>query len=118
MRAAAISLPAALAIAFAPAHAQRRAYEAHGFEPTWHLTIDRGRILFESGEGPPISVSAPRGARAGNSRRYVTRRIIVRVIRRECEDEATRVYADTVTIQAHGLRFEGCGGRILREPAD
>jgi uncharacterized membrane protein len=118
VRAATLALPAALAIAVAPTHAQRRAYEAHGFEPPWHLTIDRGRIVFESGEGPRISVPAPRGVRAGNFHRYVTRRIIVRVTRRECEDEGERVYADTVAVQAHGLRFEGCGGAVVREPAD
>lgn len=109
---------AAAVLPTASGQAQRRSYEAHGFEPTWHLTVGRGRIIFEGADQPTINVAMPVRESAVNGHRYVTRQIVVRVVRRQCEDEATRVYADTVTVQAHGNRFEGCGGRILREVAD
>lgn len=106
---AAASLVAVAALA-TPLDAQRRSYEANGFEPVWHLSIGRGRIVFESGEGPRIDVAMPVRESAVNGHRYVTRQIVVRVVRRECEDESARVYADTVTVQVQGRRFEGCGG--------
>lgn len=102
----------------APAQAQRRTYEAHGFEPTWHLSVNRGRIVFESGEGSQVSVLAPAREPFANGYRYVTSRIVVRVERRECEDDSARVYADTVTVYANGRRFLGCGGTVVREPAE
>ena len=117
MRAARLLLLTA-AFAAAPAQAQRRTYEANGFEPVWHLTIGRGRIVFEGGEGPTINVRTPVRESAVNGHRYVTRELSVRVVRRPCEDEATRVYADTVTVLAHNNRFEGCGGAVLRDVAD
>jgi len=108
----------AAALPAVPAQAQRRTYEAHGFEPTWHLTVSRGRIVFESGEGSQISVLAPAREPFATGYRYVTSRIVVRIERRECEDDSARVYADTVTVYANGRRFLGCGGAVLREPAD
>lgn len=113
-----LAAAATAAIAASPAQSQRRPYEAHGFEPTWHLTVSRGRIVFDGGEGSRVSIMAPAREPFANGYRYVTSRITVRVERRECEDDSARVYADTVTVYANGRRFLGCGGAVVREPAD
>jgi heat shock protein HslJ len=90
--------------------AQTPNYEASGFEPGWRLVIGGGRMTLEWTEGPPVSVRTPRRRAEANGYRYVTRRFIVRVVHEPCEDEAERIYADTVTVFAGDLRFEGCGG--------
>lgn len=88
-------------------------YEASGFEPGWHLRIGNGRMVLDWQEGPPVSVPTPGRRAEANGYRYVTRRMTVRVAHRPCEDEAARVHADTVTVYAGDLRFEGCGGAVL-----
>ena len=90
--------------------AQAPDYEASGFEPGWRLVIGGGRMTLEWTEGPPLSVRTPRRRAEANGYRYATRRFTVRVVHEPCEDEAERVYADTVTVFAGDLRFEGCGG--------
>jgi heat shock protein HslJ len=88
-------------------------YRASGFEPGWLLTIEGRWMVFEGGEGPPISVRIPRRRAAANGYRYVTRRMTVEVLHEPCGDEAERVYADTVTVVARNYRFMGCGGEEL-----
>jgi len=109
------ALAALLLTAAAPAVAQPAApYRAIGTEPFWSVTFERGRIVYEDPEGRRISVRAPRARPSFNGRRYVTRRLTLDIIRRECSDGMSdRRYADTVRVRVDGRSLEGCGGRIL-----
>jgi len=96
--------------------AQAPGYKASGFEPGWRLTIGGGRMELDWQEGPPLSVRTPRRRALPNGYRYATRRLTVRIVHEPCEDEAERIYADTVTVFAGDLRFEGCGGEEQLPP--
>jgi len=97
--------------------AQAPDYEASGFEPGWRLFIGQGRMTLDYTEAPPLSVRLPRRRALANGYRYATRRLTVRVVHEPCEDEAERIYPDTVTVFAGDLRFEGCGGEAPPPPS-
>jgi hypothetical protein len=39
----------------------------------------------------------------------------VAILRRDCELDDERTYADTVTVTAGARTVHGCGGRVVRE---
>ncbi|WP_165357404.1 META domain-containing protein [Sphingosinicella sp. CPCC 101087] len=89
-------------------------YRALGTEPFWAVTIAEGRMTWESPDGAPVSVAAPSPEPTPNGRRYVTDRLTLDIVRRECSDGMSdRRYADTVTARLDGRTFNGCGGEIL-----
>ena len=98
--------------------AQTPDYEATGFEPGWRLVIGNGRMTLEWMEGPPRSVRLPRRRAQPNGYVYASRRFTVRVVHEPCEDEAERVYADTVTISVDDGVVQGCGGEEQRPTVD
>ena len=91
-------------------------YEAGGFEPSWDLRIDRGRLIYDSGTGEPvINIPLPRRQAVRNGYRYVSRHLTVDVRHVRCDAYNGRTFADTVR---PSLAVEaGCGGRAI-PPAD
>lgn len=107
---------AAILLISVTALAQSGAYRANGGEPFWSLEIAGGRMTY-SRDGEEISVPAPRLRTGADGRiRYVTRRLVVEIRPEPCEDEAERVYDDTVRVTANGVTVEGCGG--AEQPPD
>lgn len=97
-------------LALIAALAQPDAYRASGSEPFWSLEIAAGRMTYR-GDGREISVPAPAlRPTADDGIRYVTRRLVVEIRMEPCEDEAARVYEDSVRVTADGVTVEGCGG--------
>ncbi len=104
---------AAAAAAQGPAPAP--AYAASGSEPFWRLEIRGGRMTFSPNDGSAGAMVAalPRRQPVRGGYRLVTRRYTVQVRHRVCEDEAERVYRDTVTVTLRGQAYRGCGGTLL-----
>lgn len=94
--------------------AQAPDYEAGGMEPrSWYFAIGGDRITLQWTGGWPVSARLPRRSALPNGYLYSTSRLTVLVEHRQCEDEVGRAQADTVTVFAGELRFEGCGGGFL-----
>ena len=88
-------------------------YRALGTEPFWSVTIDNGRMIYESPEGG-FAVRAPASRETGDGRIYRTRRITLHTWLAECSDGMSdRRYAETVRATVDGRALEGCGGAIL-----
>jgi len=85
-------------------------YRALGNEPFWSVTIEGGRMTYETPEGG-FFVLAPRPQETGGGRTYQTRRITLHVWHRECSDGMSdRRYAETVRAVVDGRELRGCGG--------
>lgn len=89
-------------------------YEAGGFEPTWSLVIENGRLTYDPGlaDVPPTSAPLPRRQPLRNGYRYVvSRQLTVTVRHVRCDAYAGRTFADTVYVT--GVAEGGCGGRPI-----
>lgn len=107
---------APILLASIAALAQSGAYRASGSEPFWSLEIAAGRMTYR-GDGREISVPAPElETTADGRRRYVARDLVVELSMGPCEDEAARVYEDSVRVTANGVTVAGCGG--AEQPPD
>lgn len=101
---------APILLALIAAVAQSGAYRASGSEPFWSLEIADGRMTYRR-DGETISVRALRvRPSADGFIRFATRRLVVEIRPEPCEDEAARVYEDSVRVTANGDTVEGCGG--------
>jgi heat shock protein HslJ len=104
-------LAAAATIGAAPARPSAPAprYEAGGFEPSWWLVIEHGRLIYDPRTGEPvINVPLPRRQMIRNGYRYVTQELTVTVRHVRCDSYDGRTFADTVR---PSLAVEdGCGG--------
>lgn len=108
---------AAATIGAAPARNDAPArYRAGGFEPTWSLVIEGGRMTFNSGaeDDPPVSVPLPRRRPVRNGYRYVSRAFTVDVRHVRCDAYNGQTYADTVRVSL--AVEEGCGGIAIPPP--
>ena len=116
-------LAAAATVGAAPAHRARQAsvpeprYEAGGFEPTWSLVIEHGRLTYDPGFGGEgrISMPVPRRQPVRNGYRYETRELRIDVRHVRCQSYPGRLFADTVTVS--GVAEPGCGGRPVAPPS-
>ena len=95
----------------APVAGSEVAYRAVGTEPFWSVTIQDGRMNYDSAEGTRFSVPAPAPRTSFNGHRYETARLTVDVTHGQCSDGMSdRVYPDTVSVIADGRALRGCGG--------
>lgn len=94
-------------------------YLALGTDTAWALEITRAKLNFiDAANARPLIVTNPGGRPSFNGMRYVTDALTVDVTRSACDDAISkRRYADTVTVDAAGKQYRGCGGRVL-PPAD
>ncbi len=92
-------------------------YRAQGSEPAWSLTIEKGRLTYETPGRRPIAIEAPKPESDEGILYFRAQELSFSVIPVACTDEATgRRYADSVYLTAAGKDFAGCGGAPL--PAD
>jgi heat shock protein HslJ len=90
-------------------------YEAGGFEPSWWLVIEHGRLIYDSRTGDPvINVPLPRRQMIRNGYRYVTRELTVTVRHVRCDSYNGRTFTDTVRPSL--AVEEGCGGTAIPPP--
>ena len=90
-------------------------YEAGGFEPSWSLVIEHGRLTYDSGTGQPVlNIPLPRRQAVRNGYRYVSRHLTVDVRHVLCQSYDGRTLPDTVR---PSLAVEaGCGGIPIPPP--
>jgi len=88
-------------------------YSALGTEPFWSISIENGRMTYETPEGG-FSVPAPRSRETGSGRIYETRRITLHAWNEECSDGMSdNRYPQRVRAVVDGRVLDGCGGRAL-----
>jgi uncharacterized membrane protein len=88
-------------------------YSASGTEPFWSLTIGGGRMVYDSADGPDVTVPTPpqQPTRAGY--RYVTAEMTVAVNTfQRCEAANGAEYHDTVRVTIGAATVTGCGGEV------
>lgn len=110
-------LAAAATIGAAPSRppAPAARYEAGGFEPSWWLVIEHGRMTHDPRTGEPVvSVPLPRRQMIRNGYRYVTRELTVTVRHVRCDAYNGRTFTDTVRVSL--AVEEGCGGQAIPPP--
>jgi heat shock protein HslJ len=90
-------------------------FTAVGQEPGWIARFDAEKIAFEGDYGATrITVPKPKGQPSFNGMRYITDQLTVDVTHATCADSMSgQRYAETVTVQAKGKEYKGCGGRKL-----
>ncbi len=103
---------AAATIGAAPARRAPLHYEAGGFEPSWHLEIDGGRLLYNPRNGfPKILMRTPPRRAVRNGYRYESRRLVVDIRHVRCDADWGQSYVDTVRISGmEAFPAVGCGG--------
>lgn len=90
------------------------AYEAHGTEPFWGLTIAEGTMTFSHAGSPDVFVKTYDARPSFNGWRYTSKKIDADVTFTECSDGMSDfTYKDTVTVKVNRLEYKGCGGGIL-----
>jgi uncharacterized membrane protein len=105
-----MSLLAALALLAAQSPAPET-YRAIGAGPLWQAAVGNNYMSFETTGVPATNVEAP--ARQDNAQGFSwrTSELTINVTHGDCTDALTgRVYADRVTVESGGRRYEGCGG--------
>lgn len=104
-------LPGLLFASCAAAAPAGDSYSALGTEPFWSVTIESGRLTYESPNRPNFSAPAPTPTTAYNGRSYVVDRLVLNAIHAQCSDGMSdNIYADTVTVVVDGVIARGCGG--------
>jgi len=99
--------PADNAAAPAPAAAP---YRASGTEPFWSLTLTDAQMVYDSADGPDVTVAtpAPQSTRAGPM--YVTPQMTVRINQfQRCTEASGEEVHDTVTVTIGTQSVTGCG---------
>ena len=110
-------LPILLLAGCATVPDETESYRALGTEPFWSISIDNGRMTYQSPEGG-FSVRAPRGEELGDGRIWETRRITLQASNAECSDGMSdTVYPQTVRVVVDGRELRGCGGATTAPPS-
>ncbi|HVQ08314.1 MAG TPA: hypothetical protein VMS43_07750 [Allosphingosinicella sp.] len=91
------------------AAAPAAAYTANGFEPGWALSIAGGQMVYQSQNGPNLTVPAPAPQTVNNGLKYVTSQLTVTIIHTPCQGVNEHNYADTVQVDVAGQTLNGCG---------
>ncbi len=89
------------------------AYRASGTEPFWSLTVTDAQMVYDSADGPDVTVATPpqQPTRAGY--RYVTPEmtVVVNTFQR-CDAASGQEYHDTVRVTIGADTVTGCGGEV------
>jgi uncharacterized membrane protein len=90
-------------------------YRASGTEPFWSLTIGGGHMVYDSADGPDVTVATPAQQPTRAGYRYVTPEMTVAVNTfQRCEEVNEAQYHDTVRVTVGGQTVTGCGGAETR----
>ncbi len=105
-----MSLLAALALVTAQPAAPE-AWRALGTAPLWQAAVGNGFMSFETPGRAAVNVQAPARQETELGFSWRTDELTISVEHRDCTDALSRrVFADSVTIQAGGRTYRGCGG--------
>ena len=100
------------AVANNAAAAADESYRASGIEPFWAVTIGGGQMVYDSADGPDITVATPAQQPTRNGYRYVTPELVVDVVHRRCTNPMSgENFPDTVNVRAGSQAVRGCGGQ-------
>lgn len=91
------------------AAAPAAAYTANGFEPGWALSIAGGQMVYQSQNGPNLTVPAPVPTAQSNGLTYTTSQLTVVITHTPCQGVNEHNYADTVQVTVAGQTLNGCG---------
>lgn len=87
-------------------------YRASGTEPFWSLTIGE-QMVYDSADGPDITVATPRPQQTRSGPRYVTAQMSVHLNQfRRCTEASGAERHDTVTVTIDAQTVTGCGGEV------
>jgi uncharacterized membrane protein len=84
-------------------------YTARGFEPGWALTIAGGQMLYQSQNGPNLTVPAPAPTTINNGFEFVTNQLTARFTNGSCTEASGQVDPYTVQVIVAGQTLDGCG---------
>lgn len=84
-------------------------YAANGSEPGWTLNIGAGQMVYESQNGPNLTVPTPAPQTITNGLKYVTTQLTVTITHTPCQGANEHNYADTVQVDVAGQTLNGCG---------
>lgn len=98
--------------------AETAPYRASGSEPFWALTIGGGQMVYDSADGPDVTVATPAQQPTRAGYRYVTPEltVVVNTFQR-CDAPNGAEYHDTVRVTISAGTVTGCGGEVTR-PAE
>ncbi|HEV7660727.1 MAG TPA: hypothetical protein VGO55_12885 [Allosphingosinicella sp.] len=97
------------AVSVAPAGAAAP-YTASGSEPGWSLSIAGGQMVYQSQNGPNLTVPAPVPTTQPNGDiTYITPQLTVTITHAPCQGANEHNYADTVLVNVAGQSLNGCG---------
>jgi uncharacterized membrane protein len=88
-------------------------YRASGTEPFWSLMIGE-QMVYDSADGPDITVATPRSQPTRSGPRYVTTQMTVHINQfRRCTEASGEERHDTVTVTIGAQTVTGCGGEVM-----
>ena len=108
-----MSLLAALAFVAAQP-ADPGSYRAIGAGPLWQVGVGNGFMAFETPGQPAVNLEAPPRRENANGFAWRSPELTINVTHGGCTDALThRAYADRVSVETRGRRYEGCGGAAV-----
>jgi heat shock protein HslJ len=114
MRGASLAAWGALVAVPAPAHTPEDGYRAQGNEPSWSLTIAKGRMTYTEANKRSVDVATPTPEDDEGILYYTAPGLQVSVMPVACSDRATgRRYEHSVFVDAGRDNRSGCGGALL-----
>lgn len=84
-------------------------YTARGFEPGWALSIAGGQLVYQSQNGPNLTVPAPAPTPITNGFEFVTSQLTARFTNGSCTEASGQVDPYTVQVTVAGQTLNGCG---------
>ena len=85
-------------------------FRASGSEPFWSLTLSSKQMVYDSADGPDITVATPKAQQTRSGPMYVTPELTVRIkVVQNCTHEDGETEGDTVTVTVGGQTLTGCG---------
>jgi|GEM_PF-2816266 len=89
-------------------------FRANGSEPFWSLTLSDAQMVYDSADGPDVTVATPKAQQTRSGPMYVTPELKVHVdIVRDCTHEDGETKGDTVKVTVGGQTVTGCGNGEL-----
>jgi uncharacterized membrane protein len=105
--------PPAEANGAAPAKAGA-AFNASGSEPFWSLALGDAQMVYDSADGPDVTVATPKARQTRSGPEYITPQLKVHVnVVQHCTFEDGETKGDTVKVTVGGQTLTGCGNGDL-----
>lgn len=85
-------------------------FRASGTEPSWSLTINNARMVYDSADGTDVTVATPGGNLSDGVLIYPTPEMTVEIeLFRDCQDDSGELTLNRVVVRIGTQRMEGCG---------